>query len=119
MLEYKRSQRVAELLREEISKIVTNELKDPDIGLATITHVRVSDNLRSAHIFVQVYGDVEKSQKSLSGLLRARNWIRNELGHRLSLKYVPELTFCYDDTLEYAENIESLIKTIHEGDADG
>jgi ribosome-binding factor A len=115
-MEYKRSKRVAELLREEISQIITKETKDPLIGLVTVTHVKLTDDLKSARVYVSVLGDVEKRKGCLTGLERAKNWIRNELGHRMELKYTPKLTFCYDETIDYAQNIEAILKKIHKED---
>lgn len=112
-MEYKRSERVAELLREEISQIITRESKDPLIGLVTVTHVKLTDDLKSARVYVSVLGDVEKRKGSMTGLERAKNWIRNELGQRIELKYIPELTFCYDETIDYAQKIEAILRRIH------
>ncbi|RMD94750.1 MAG: 30S ribosome-binding factor RbfA [Calditrichaeota bacterium] len=117
MLSFKRSQRVAALLREEISQIITTELKDPQIGLATVTHIKITDDLKSARVYVSILGDKETRNRSMAVLEKATNWIRSELGHRTHLKYVPKLVFCYDDTEDYAENIESIIKKLKHPDA--
>jgi ribosome-binding factor A len=116
MKEFKRSRRVAELLREEISQIITQELKDPLIGLTTVTSIKLSDDLKFARVYVSVLGDEETRDKGLRGLERAKSWIRSELGHRMDLKYIPALKFYYDETGDYAENIESIIKKIHQDD---
>ncbi|NIR47546.1 30S ribosome-binding factor RbfA [candidate division KSB1 bacterium] len=113
MRQYKRSKRVAQLLREEISKIITQELKDPLIGMVTVTTIKLTEDLKSARVFVSIIGDNDAINKSLRGLERAKNWIRSELGQRTDLKYVPRLDFYYDDTIEHAQNIESLLKQIH------
>jgi ribosome-binding factor A len=114
MADYKRSQRVAEMLRHEISQIITQELKDPQIGITTVTAIKVTDDLKLAKIYVSILGDTETREKGLHGLERAKSWIRTEIGQRLDLKFVPELKFFYDETSDYAENIESLIKKIHQ-----
>ncbi|MFQ5769087.1 MAG: 30S ribosome-binding factor RbfA [bacterium] len=113
MAEFKRSRRVAELLREEISQIITQELKDPRIGITTVTAIKITDDLKSARVYVCILGNEETKQKGLRGLERATKWIRTELGHRMELKYVPKLKFYYDESFDYAENIESLINKIH------
>lgn len=118
MVDYKRSLRVSELLREEISQIITQKLKDPLIGMVTVTGIKLTDDLKSARVYIGILGNVESRENSLRGLHRATNWIRNELGHRVDLKYLPAIKFIYDETFEYAENIESLlkkIKTVEEG----
>lgn len=116
MKEYKRSSRVAELLREEISQIITQELKDPLIGLTTVTSIKLTNDLKSARVYVSILGDLETREKGLRGLERAKSWIRSELGHRMDLKYVPGLKFCYDETVDYSQHIESIIKKIHHKD---
>lgn len=116
MMDYKRSDRVAELLREEISQIITQELKDPLLGMTTVTYIRLTEDLKSARVYVSILGDLKTRNRSLKALDRAKNWIRNELGHRMDLKYTPKLTFYYDKTFDYAQNIESILKKIHSED---
>ncbi len=113
MADFKRSQRVAEVLRHELSQIITQELKDPLLGMSTVTAIKLTDDLKSAKVYVSILGTKEIRERSLRVLERAKNWIRSELGHRLDLKFIPELRFFYDETLDYAENIESLLKKIH------
>lgn len=114
MSDYKRSQRVGEALRHEISQIITQQLKDPDIGITTVTAIKLSDDLKLAKIYVSILGSSDARTKGLQGLERAKSWIRTELGHRMDLKFIPELKFFYDETLDYAERIESLLKKIHQ-----
>jgi ribosome-binding factor A len=114
MPDYKRSQRVAEALRHEISQIITQQLKDPEIGITTVTAIKVTDDLKLAKIYVSILGNQETRDKGLHALERAKSWIRSELGNRVDLKFVPELKFYYDETIDYAENIESLLKKINQ-----
>lgn len=117
-MDYKRSHRVAELLREEISQIVTQELKDPLIGLTTVTAIKLTEDLRSARVYVSIIGGERERRKGLKGLERAKKFIRKELGHRTDLKFVPTLSFFYDGSIDYAQNIESLIAKIHKENDD-
>ena len=112
MAEFKRAQRVAEVLRAELSQIITQRVKDPTVGMVTITAVKLTDDLKSARVYVSRLGETDARTESIQGLRRAAKWIRAELGHRMDLKYVPKLTFVYDDSTDYAENIESLINKI-------
>src|SRR3990172_1332252 len=112
MKEYKRSNRVAELLREEVSKIVSNELKDPQINMATVSRIKLTDDLRHAKIYISVIGNKGQIKNSLNGLNRAKNHIRSELGKRINLRLMPELQFVYDSSAEYAQNIEDLLNQI-------
>ncbi len=89
----RRSQRVAELLKEEVSRIVEGELKDPWIGFVTITGVTVSEDLRQARFLVSVLGDEQTRNRSLEGLSRAKGYIRRLIGERVRLRYVPDISF--------------------------
>jgi ribosome-binding factor A len=101
----RRMYQVNELMREEISRIVVQELDDPRLSLATITSVRTSADLHYARVFFHVHGAEEVRQDSQEALEHASGHIRHLLGQRVRLKYIPELHFEYDDRLEYAERI--------------
>lgn len=92
----RRPDRVGELLKEEVSRILSGELKDPLLGFITITGVKVSGDLRHAKIFVSVLGDEEERKKSLQGLDRAKGYIRRLLGKRLKLRFTPDISFQID-----------------------
>lgn len=108
----KRSRRVAALLREEISNIILYELKDPSVRMVTITAVKVAEDLRSAKVYVSVIGNEASREASLSGLERASHFIERRLQSRTDLKYTPHLRFYFDDTLDYVESINKLLKKI-------
>lgn len=90
--------------------MLVSELKDPAFGFITITKVRLTDDLRYAKIYYSVYGDAQKKVASAKALERANGHIRTELGRRLKIRFVPSLTFVFDDTIEYADHIERLLK---------
>jgi len=112
----KRSDRIGSQLKEEISNILIREIKDPAISFVTIVKTKVSNDLRYAKVYYSVMGGDEQRAKVEDGLQRALPFIRSEVGHRLKLRFVPELKFIYDDSAEYAERIDQLIKKIHEQD---
>lgn len=114
MMQYKRAERVRDLIKEEISRIIQYELKDPGIGFVTITGVELSDDLKHAKIFYSVLGNEEAKKESSSALKRACGFIQHEIGRRLRLKYTPEIYFHFDPSVEYGAHIERLIKKIHE-----
>lgn len=116
MHDFKRADRVSELLREEISQIITQQVKDPLIGFVTVTNIKLTDDLKLARVYVSTLGKKDDREKSLLGLGRATSFIRSELGHKTNLKYVPELKFYYDETFDYAQNIESLLNEINKDD---
>jgi len=96
---------VNELLRQEISTIVLTELNDPRLRLVTIAGVKAGADLKHARVYFHVHGDEEVRRGSLEGLERARGRVRHLLGQRVHMKFIPELTFQYDDRLDYAEHI--------------
>lgn len=106
----RRTHRVGELLRQEIARIVREEVKDPRVGFATVMGVDASPDLRHARVFVSVMGSEEEKRESLGALRRASGFIRGRIGERLTLKYLPELRFELDRTLERAARIEALLE---------
>ncbi len=97
-------------MKEEIADILMRKIKDPRIGFVTVTDVEVSDDLRNAKVFVSIYGDDKK--KTLSGLESAAPFIRLELGRRMRMKFMPELLFRFDNTVEQGAHIMELLHTI-------
>jgi ribosome-binding factor A len=106
----RRPERIAEQLREEISQIITGEMRDPRLGLATVTEVKITPDLRHAKVFVSVLGSDEQANDSLTSLKSAAGFIRRQLGSALRLKHTPELHFVFDDTERTATRIEELLK---------
>lgn len=111
----RRPQRLAEQIREEIGGLVLSGLKDPRIGFATITEVRLTPDLRLARVLVSVLGTAEEQEETLEGFRAAASFIRRELGQRLKMRRVPELEFRLDRTEEQAARIEELLRQTHEG----
>lgn len=109
-----RTDRLSDLLREEISSLIHKGLKDPRIGFVTVTRVVVSKDLRHAKVYFSAFGDQEAKNRSLQGLNSALGFIRGELGRRLDIRYVPEITFLLDGSVEYAFRIEEIIREINE-----
>ena len=99
-------------MREEISDILLKDLKDPRIGFVTITKVAVSDDLRQAKVYYSVFGGEQEKEDSFQGLESATGYIKRELGRRMRLKYMPEITFLFDDSLEYGAHIEELLRGV-------
>ena len=117
MLPYKRSQRVGDLLREEIAEIVIHRLKDPRIGFVTITGVDVTDDLKIAKIYVSIFKDEDK-KTTLEILNSAKSFIRSKLSKRLRMKSIPSIDFRLDTSIEYGNKIDKLLKKI-EGEGEG
>ncbi len=116
MLPYKRSQRVSDLLREEIADIIFFKLKDPRIGFFTVTGVDVTDDLKIAIVHVSILKDEEK-QSTLGILQSSKSFIRSELSKRLKMKFIPSIDFRLDTSAEYGSRIEQLLSEIRKRDA--
>jgi ribosome-binding factor A len=112
-MRFKRSQRIQELLLEEISKLLQSGLKDPRIGFTTLTRVEVSDNLKHAKIFISVMGSDQEKSETFEALKSAKGFIRNSLGKNLYLRYLPELEFKKDENAEHVEKITRIINDLH------
>jgi ribosome-binding factor A len=114
-MEYKRSERVADLIHQEIAEMLLRRVKDPRVSGVTITGVEVTDDLQHARIFYCITGNPEETAKKAVavGLDKAKGFMRQELGKRLHMKYLPQLVFRYDASFEYGEKIERLLKELH------
>lgn len=110
MARYRRTARINEQLRQEISLLIRDEVRDPRVGMATITAVETSPELDHARVYITAMGGDEEKEAALSGLRSAAVFIRGQLGRRLHLRRVPELHFQIDRKLENALRIESLLR---------
>jgi ribosome-binding factor A len=108
----RRAERLAHLIRGELAEMIARELKDPRIGFATITRVELSGDLHHARVLVSVLGNTEAQQGTLEGLSSAAGYIRHEIGHRLSLRRAPELTFVLDHGAEEGQKIQTLLQKL-------
>lgn len=110
-----RLDKVASLLKEELSLIFLHRVQDSEVGLVTVTNVKVSPDLQHSKIYLSVY-DKNKRDKVLDKVNNLKKIIRSELASKVQLRYIPELHFFIDDTLDYVEKIEGLFKQIHSSD---
>jgi ribosome-binding factor A len=108
-LKYHRG-RVGEALREEIETLVEGELRDPRIGLVSVSSVIVAEDGRSAQVMVFVDGDDDEAERSLEGLVAAKEYIRHELVERLRLRRAPELYFRLDRSDREKARVEELLQ---------
>jgi len=117
-LEFKRSNRVGEQIHKEISALLVKGLKDPRIGFVTITAVDMTPDMHLARVYFTVMGDEKVRRNTEKGLQSSVPFIRRELGRRLGMRYVPDILFGYDASLEYGNRIEGLLKKIHDENDD-
>jgi ribosome-binding factor A len=108
-----RSGRVSEQIKKELSQIILVEMKDPRINFLTITGTEITNDLSSAKIFISVMGTEEQQQQTLKTLASSKGYIRSELGKRIRLRIVPELSFILDESIAYGSRIGQLLNDIH------
>lgn len=111
MLPYKRNQRVGDLIRTEVSGIILTRLKDPRIGFVTVTEVQLTEDLKSARIYVSVLRK-EQEDATLGALRKASGFIRREAAKNVHLKYMPDLEFYVDNSIDYGARIDTILKQI-------
>src|SRR3989338_83330 len=104
-----RAGRVQEALRQEISRIVQNEIKDPRLGFITITKVDLTKDLRYARVFFSVLGEEKGKLLALKGLDSAKGYIKNLISHRIKLRFMPEIEFKIDESLEHTKHIHDIL----------
>ena len=109
--EFNRSDRVADQIQRELAGLIQLEVKDPRVGMVTITAVEVSKEFEYARIYFTVLGDEKARELTQQGLTRAAGFLRRELAHRLKLRFTPELQFVYDKSIDNAIKISELIST--------
>ena len=111
-----RPERVQEALRQEISRVVLKEIKDPRIGFLTITKVDLTKDLRYAKVYFSVLGGAKEKALALKGLNSAKGYIKGMVADRISLRLVPEISFRIDESIEHTEEIYNLFKMIKKKD---
>ncbi len=109
-----RSHRVGEQMKKELGDIIGRKIKDPRIGFVTVTDVQVTGDLQQAKVFISVLGDAEQKENTLKGLAKAKGFIRSEIGQRIRLRKTPEITFEFDESMDYGNRIDSLLYQLHE-----
>jgi ribosome-binding factor A len=107
-----RAIRVAELIQAEIADLLLRQLKDPRLTMTTISHVEVSPDIRHACVYVSHMGSEAEQRAAVAGLLHAAGFIRNQLGKRLKLRYIPQLDFKLDTAIAYGVRISRILNTL-------
>ena len=105
----RRTDRLGELFREEISKLLQKGLKDPRVGFATISRVDITEDLSYAKVLFSVMGSEKEKRDTLIGLKNSSGFIRQFLGKGIKIRKIPELSFVLDENLEHAMRIESIL----------
>jgi len=114
-----RQERVAPLVREEISTVVIYKMEDPRVKNITITRVKMTKDLKTARVYFSMMGtdkEVEDARKALTG---AKGRFKKAIGENLELRYTPELEFFFDQNIEHADRIERILNEIKESSPPG
>ena len=114
-----RQEKLGELIAAELSDLLRNRVKDPRVGFASITRVEVSGDLRHAKVFVSVMGTPEEQAATMKGLRNATGYLRHELAERIVLRYMPEISFRLDTSIEEGARILDLIRQVEEEERAG
>ena len=108
----RRQQRVGELLKHEISRIVTFDLRDPRIGFVTVTGVKPSADLGQARVYVSILGDQDTQANTIAALQNARGRIQSEVGRRCKLPRLPRLSFYRDEGVKKSFRISKILSEV-------
>jgi ribosome-binding factor A len=112
MIPFSRADRVGGLIQKVLSNLLKKSIKDPRLKMTTITGVKVSRDLKQARIYFTTSGDSQKKGAAINGFNSAHGFIKRTLAHELDLKYMPDIKFFYDESLEYGTHIDELIESI-------
>ncbi|MBF0472379.1 MAG: 30S ribosome-binding factor RbfA [Nitrospirae bacterium] len=113
MQPFKRSTRVSDLIRQEVSEAILYKLKDPRLGFITVTEVDMPDDLKLARVYISVL-DRETKDVTLEILNKASSFIRKEIGRHLKLRTVPKIEFFNDNAIDYGMKMDALIDNVTE-----
>lgn len=118
MKPYARSDRVGGLIKETMAELLQKQISDPRLAGVTITGVKMSRDLRIAKIYFATPEGKDSGNRAVDGFERARGFVKRELAQRLGLRYMPDLKFFYDTSIDYSAHIEKLLMTVKQNDAD-
>ena len=107
--EFSRKERLAAQIQKELSAIISNQLKDPRVGMLTLSEVQVSPDMSHAKVYYTLFGDHGSPEETQQGLKKASGFLRSALSKTLSTRTTPELKFIYDETPEKGDHMEALI----------
>src|SRR4051812_29719582 len=115
--DFSRTLRIAEQIQRDLADLLRLEVKDPRIGMVTLTGVEVTADYAHAKVYFTTLGDVDQISAASEGLNRAAGFLRHELGHRIKLRSIPQLHFIHDQSVERGARLSQLIDRAISGEA--
>ena len=112
MMPFSRADRVSGLIQEVLSDLLKKDIHDPRLKMATITNVVMSRDLKLARVYFSIFGDSSKAQAAADGFESARGFIKRSIASKLSLRYMPDLKFFYDESFDYGSHIDELLRKV-------
>jgi ribosome-binding factor A len=118
MKPYTRADRISGKIQYAITELLSKKMQDPRIEMATVSHVKLTPDLRVAHVYFAVFGDQKRIDDALKGFKKSRGFIKKSIAPKLGLKYMPDLIFVHDDSFDKAAKMDDLIKSATAGLSD-
>jgi ribosome-binding factor A len=107
--DFSRPRRVAEQLQRELAELISHEVKDPRIGMVTLTGVDITPDYAHAKVYFTLLGGAEQVEVATAGLQRAAGFLRSQVAHRMKLRITPQLHFVHDTSVENGAHLSQLI----------
>ncbi len=114
MKSFSRADRVAGLIQRTVSEILLKDIKDPRLEMAVVSAVRMTADLKIARVYFSITGGPDRAEAALAGFRSATGYIKRMLADQVELRYMPSLEFYYDESFDYGERIDNLLKSIHD-----
>ncbi|MFP4465624.1 MAG: 30S ribosome-binding factor RbfA [Candidatus Goldiibacteriota bacterium] len=107
-----RKQKLESLLKRELSIIIMREVKDPRVSFVSVHEVSLTNDLKTAHVYISIMGSREEKQKTFKGLSKAAGFIKSVIGKNIRLKYIPDIKFAMDEKMEQKDNVLKILKNL-------
>ena len=115
MKPYLRAERISGKIQHAITELLNKKMQDPRIEMATVSGIKMTPDLRVAHVYVTVFGDKKRISEVMEGFKSSKGFIKKSIAPKLGLKYMPDLKFVHDDSFDKAARMDELIKDASSG----
>ncbi len=118
MKPYTRADRISGKIQYAITELLSKKMQDPRIEMATVSGVKLTPDLRVAHVYITVFGDKKRISDAMAGFKKSKGFIKKSIAPKLGLKYMPDLKFVHDSSFDKAAKMDALIKSATTGTSD-